>query len=57
MLAEQDFRIFPNCIGKVEKLISCDKCGKVALITEELSETEADSILQKIKNGKSYRLL
>ena len=46
-----------HIFGKVEKLISCDKCGKVALITEELSETEADSILQKIKNGKSYRLL
>ena len=46
-----------HIFGKVEKLISCDKCGKVALITEELSENEADSILQKIKNGKSYRLL
>lgn len=46
-----------HIFGKVEKLTSCDKCGKVALITEEMSETEADSILQKIKNGKSYRLL
>ena len=46
-----------HIFGKVEKLTSCDKCGKVALITEKLSETEADIILQKIKNGKSYRLL
>ena len=46
-----------HIFGKVEKLTSCDKCGKVALITEEMSETEADSILQQIKNGKSYRLL
>ena len=46
-----------HIFGKIEKLISCDKCGKVALITEKLSEVEADSILKKIKNGKSYRLL
>ena len=46
-----------HIFGKVEKLVSCDKCGKVALITVEMTETEAQTILAKLQGGKMYRVL
>ena len=46
-----------HIFGKVEELITCDKCAKVALITEAMSEIDAEAILAKLKNAKMYRVL
>ena len=46
-----------HLFGKVEKLISCNECGKVALITCPMTEDEANIILAKLNNGQCYRVL
>lgn len=46
-----------HLFGKVEKLIVCEKCGKVALITESMTETYAKDILSRLNGGKMYRVL
>ena len=46
-----------HIFGKVEKLIICEKCSKVALITAPMDEKTAKDILKKLQNGKTYRVL
>ncbi len=46
-----------HLFGKVEKLIISEKRGKVALITESMTESEAKAILARLKGGKAYRVL